>query len=104
MSLDNCHECSSCGKHTAIRMWMQLFGSMDHADVAGGPDFLSAITPGPALVKVEVCVTCGSMKAIPINQYSAEDLAAIEKRSAEQAEKLEATKKLGALFGPKVTE
>jgi len=99
MSFDVLNECSSCQQHTAAHMWMAMYGSPDHADVASGPDFLSALVPGPAMFKAEVCFGCGSIKAIPHDKYTKEELEAMEKRSARSKEKARAGGQVGKLFG-----
>lgn len=99
MSRDALNECSSCKQHTAAHLWMAMYGSLQHADMMSGPDFLSAIIPGPVMFKAEVCFTCGSIKAMPHEKYTKEEVNAIEKRSAAEKERAALGDQLGKLFG-----
>lgn len=78
MSLDNLNECGSCGEHAAVAGWIQMYRSHGEAQTQGAPDFLSALCPGPMILKVEGCFMCGQMKMVNHAQYTEEDIKAVE--------------------------
>lgn len=99
MSLDILNECSACKAHGAARLWMAGYASPDHADANAGPEFLSCMVPGPAMLKVEICFLCGSMKALTKDEYTPEEVEMLEKRNAFQTRKKNLGDSFGKLFG-----
>lgn len=102
MSMDNFVECSTCKAHMAARLWVRLYGSLEAADfVGGGMDFLSALLPSPAVIKVEVCFSC--KKFAPSLDYTPDEKEAMKKRNEEALKKNESMTKindsLGKIFG-----
>lgn len=98
MSLDQLHECTECKKHAALRLWIQVHASFDQARMSGsGPDFLSAMIPGPGMLKVEVCISCRSFR--PLLEYTPEEEVAMVKYKEHNESKARTAENLGKFFG-----
>lgn len=97
MSLDNLIECKACGKNLALSLWGKFFGSIEHADIDNGPDFLSVMAPDAAVLKIVICYGCQTMK--PSLDYTPEEQAALAKRNEGQIKKVEMGNKFLDLLG-----
>lgn len=102
MSLDAMTECTECKKHSALRIWIQVFTALDLARLygSGPPDFLSAFLPSPGLLKVEVCVACRTFR--PLLEYTKEEEEAMRRHAADEKRKAEAAENLEKLMGRKL--
>lgn len=98
MSLDGFLECKVCKQHLAATVWIQAFSSFVTAKMYGrGPDFLSALVPGPGLLKIEVCFGCQTFR--PCVDITDEEKAEMEKYKLEQEKSAKTGESLGKLFG-----
>lgn len=98
MSLDSFAECKVCKQHLAATVWIQAFGSFSAAKTHGsGPDFLSALTPGPGLLKIEVCFGCQTFR--PCMDFTEEEKTEMEKYKGEQEKSAKLGNDFGKLFG-----
>ena len=98
MSLDGFSECKTCKQHLAAVVWIQAFRSIDQAKMHGqGPDFLSALMPGPGMLKIELCWGCQIFR--PCLEFTDEEKVELEKFKGEQQKRTEIGEKLGGLFG-----
>lgn len=100
MSLDALTECTECKGHSALRLWIQVYHTVELAQMGGQMDaFMSAILPGPGLLKVEVCVSCRTFR--PMLEYTKEEEAALQKYKALNESKNRTAENIGKLFGPR---
>lgn len=99
MSLDNMSECPSCHRHGAVVLWAQFFQSPSHADASAGPEFLSLLAPKAACLKVEMCVLCGSMKAVTYDKYTEEEIDALKARASRSKAQAGLGEQIAKLFG-----
>jgi hypothetical protein len=97
VSLDNFTECPTCKHQLAAALWVKFFGSIDHADLDSAPDFLSAMVPDAAVLKVVICFHCQTMK--PSMEYTPEEEAALDKRNKHQQSKKALGDKFNAILG-----
>jgi len=89
--------CSSCQKRTAVRGWIHVYPTLQQATMFNAPDFLGAFIPGPGLVKVEICLSCGRFGQF--DEYTEQELEQLKKYTEDQKKATESGNKLGALFG-----
>jgi hypothetical protein len=98
MSLDNFVECPSCKQHTAARIWICVYGSLEHARATqSSPDFLSMMIPGPGILKMELCFSCKRFS--PCLEFTPEEEAAIKRDNEQQQKTAAEGLKLKKLFG-----
>lgn len=97
MSLDALTECTECKGHSAVRMWIRLYQSIELAQVSHSDDFLSSMLPGPGLLKVEICVSCRTLR--PLLDYTNEEKAAITKYKELNESRNRTAENLGKIFG-----
>lgn len=98
MSLDALTECSECKSHTAMRLWIQVYQTVELAQMGGQADgFFSAMLPGPGLLKVEVCVSCRTFR--PMLEFTKEEEAALQKYKELNESKSRTAENIGKLLG-----
>ena len=98
MSLDALTECTECKNHTAVRLWIRLYQSIEMAQLSGNTDgILSAMLPGPGVMKVEICVACRSFR--PFLEYTKEEDAALKKYKEMNESRNRTAENIGKIFG-----
>jgi hypothetical protein len=98
MSLDALTECTECKGHSALRLWVQVYQSVELAQMGSQADgFISAMLPGPGLLKVEICVSCRTFR--PILEYTKEEEAALQRYKELNDSKNRTAENMGKLFG-----
>lgn len=112
MSLDNFVECSTCGKHMAVKAWQRLYGSLNLARLQSCPDFIKTAAPGPVILKIaapgpiilkiEMCFACG--RFAPTLDYSAKEQSDLDEYNKQNAEIKQMVEKIEAVLGQKPKE
>lgn len=90
--------CSVCKSESAASVWVQAFRSFTDARNSGsGLDFLSALMPGPGLLKIEVCLECPAIR--PCVDLSEEEKKEMQEYVKQQEKRGKVMGGLGKVFG-----
>ena len=91
-------KCETCQEQKAVKLWIQVHLSFGAARMSGqGPEWMSALGPGPGILKVQVCFSCSTFR--PCLEFTDEEQEAMKKYAKDQKESAERSNDLGSLFG-----
>lgn len=91
-------KCPVCEDENCLSIWIQIFRSFDQAASSGQvPDWLGALAPGPAPIKMTMCFSCGAFR--PSGDLTEEEIKEMKEYGVKQNERGELGEQMAKLFG-----